>query len=492
MGILEYHEASKHSPESVRRSRRRLDWANKPAPYKDYEPGLAEYPLAWPPPPSGPGPVEGGFLKSGFLGRLLNLGAGVLRKRAVPGTETIEFRTYASAGGLYPVEIYAAVGGVAGLPPGLFHYHPRRRALVRLGEGDWRGTLAAATAGEPAVGEAPVVLALTGMPWRTAWKYGPRGFRHLYWDAGMILANLLAISSAAGVTARVVLGFDDGAVSDLLGLDGTREVPLAVLAVGAGAPAPPAGPVPPLRAAWAPLSGEEIDQPEILAAQASGGLAGDEVARWRAGGGRRAVAGREPGGEPGREPGGGRGISLERAIRRRGSARSFDRLPVPLGMLADILAAATGGIPTDLTPAGERRVVPYFIANRVELLDPGAYAYDGDLRMLDLGDFARAAGFLCLEQRLGRDAAATHFLMADLPAMLGALGDRGYRVAQLEAGIVGGRIYLAASRHGLGATGLTFYDDEVSEFLAHVGAPGLSPMLAVAVGPATRRLLPLA
>lgn len=472
--ILQYHEASKHPPASVRRSRRRLDWANQPSPYKDYEPARPSVPLAWPAPGGPPGAVG-----DAFLARLLNLGAGVLRQRVAPDAPPIEFRTYASAGGLYPVEIYVVAEA------GLTHYHPRRRALDVLRDGDWRGAVVAATAGEPSVARAPVVLAVTGMPWRTAWKYGPRGFRHLYWDAGMILANLLGIASAAQVDARVVLGFDDAAVGALLGLDEAREVPLALLALGSGSPAPPVGAVPALETPWRPLSGSEIAQPEILAAQASGRLSGDAVATWReAGRAAGLAAGGYREGPPPLE-------GLERAIRRRGSARQFDRVPVPLGALADILRRAAGGIPTDLTPDGECRVVPYFIANRVDPLDPGAYAFEGDLRLLDLGEFALKAGYLCLEQRLGHDAAATHFLMADLPAVLGALGDRGYRVAQLEAGIVGGRMYLAATGHGLGATGLTFYDDEVSGFFSSVGAPGLNPMLAVAVGAATRRLLPL-
>jgi nitroreductase len=101
------------------------------------------------------------------------------------------------------------------------------------------------------------------------------------------------------------------------------------------------------------------------------------------------------------------------------------------------------------------------------------------------------AGYLCLEQTLGAHAAATLFLLADLDRTLAELGDRGYRAAQLEAGIRAGRLSLGAYARGLGATGLTFYDDEVTEFLAPRTA--LTPMLCVAVGvdwrrPALRRL----
>jgi hypothetical protein len=69
---------------------------------------------------------------------------------------------------------------------------------------------------------------------------------------------------------------------------------------------------------------------------------------------------------------------------------------------------------------------------------------------------------LCLDQALGGDSAYTVFLCARLGEVLAALGDRGYRVIQAEAGIVVGRLQLAAFTLGYGATGLTFHDDEVA------------------------------
>jgi nitroreductase len=186
------------------------------------------------------------------------------------------------------------------------------------------------------------------------------------------------------------------------------------------------------------------------------------------------------------------GDLLENVIRRRGSARSFDPKPIPGAALATILERATRGVPTDYAPGGSALAEPYLIANRVDGLESGAYRFDGELRLLATGDFAEEAAYLCLEQPLGHDAAATHFLMADLDNVLGRFGDRGYRLAQLEAGVVAGRMYLAAEAHRLGATGLTFYDDDVTRFFTAAGAPTRSCMLVLAVGPATRRLLPLA
>ncbi len=70
--------------------------------------------------------------------------------------------------------------------------------------------------------------------------------------------------------------------------------------------------------------------------------------------------------------------------------------------------------------------------------------------------------------------------MADLEKVTRRHGERGYRAVQLEGGIRTGRLYVAAVARGLGATGTTFYDEDVARFLA----PGtaLKPMLAVALG----------
>jgi hypothetical protein len=151
-----------------------------------------------------------------------------------------------------------------------------------------------------------------------------------------------------------------------------------------------------------------------------------------------------------------------------------------------ILERATVGIPTDYASGGARQVEPYLIANAIQGLDPGAYVFrDGQLRLLERGDLRREAGFLCLEQELGATAAATLFLMADLPGILDALGARGYRAAQLEAGIVAGRTYLGAYAYRFGATGLTFYDDAVTEFFSP-DAAGKSCILVTAIGESPR------
>jgi hypothetical protein len=95
----------------------------------------------------------------------------------------------------------------------------------------------------------------------------------------------------------------------------------------------------------------------------------------------------------------------------------------------------------------------------------------------------RSTAHLCLDQPHGGQAAATIFFTADLDDTLSTLGERGYRAAQLDAGIRAERTSLGAYARGLGATGLTFYDDEVRRFL-HTKE---EPMMCVAVGVDARR-----
>jgi nitroreductase len=175
---------------------------------------------------------------------------------------------------------------------------------------------------------------------------------------------------------------------------------------------------------------------------------------------------------------------IESVIVRRGSARAFSPEPIELVDLATILWCATRGIPSDRGEAGTALATPYVIVRAVHGLVPGAYAYDRErhaLAALRTGSFARDAGHLALGQSLAAEAAVNVYWLADLEAVTSALEGRGYRAASLEAALEGGKTYLAAYALRLGATGLTFFDDDVTRFFSPV-ASGLSVMFLVACG----------
>ena len=138
------------------------------------------------------------------------------RTRRDYGGGTIHWRAYSSAGALFPVEAYVASAG------GLYSFDPLTPGLVRIGD-DVRELLGVS-------GEEIVVL--TGIHARTGWKYMERGYRHVWWDAGTMLANLLALAAAEGLEPRLYTAFVDAEVNEALGIDGEHEYALALLALG--------------------------------------------------------------------------------------------------------------------------------------------------------------------------------------------------------------------------------------------------------------------
>jgi hypothetical protein len=184
-------------------------------------------------------------------------------------------------------------------------------------------------------------------------------------------------------------------------------------------------------------------------------------------------------------------LSLDHVIRHRGSSRAFARQPITFAQLSTILQRATQGVPADfLDPLGTTLTEIYLIVNAVEGIPTGTYVFHRSRTTLELlreGDFRREAGHLGLGQELPADASVDVFCLANLPPILERFGNRGYRAAQLEAAIVGGKCYLAAYGQRLGATGLTFFDDDVTAlFSPH--AAGKSVMFLTAIGnPAKQR-----
>ena len=163
--------------------------------------------------------------------------------------------------------------------------------------------------------------------------------------------------------------------------------------------------------------------------------------------------------------------TIEQVILRRGSTRTFDKTTsITLAQLATVLDCATRGLPADFVePAGAQLNDLYLIVHSVEGLKAGAYFFQRDRKTLELlkeGVFRSQAHYLGLEQELPADACVAIFFLADLEHILERYGNRGYRAVHLEAGAIGGRMYLAAYAQRLGATGLTFYDDNVVDFFS--------------------------
>lgn len=507
-GAWDYHNGTKHSYLSIRTNPHFLDWENQPLPFKIY-PKLDPIPLPVPLSSSTMAALlavsagvsnRTGEMVPGIqtIADILYFSAGITKRRRFPGGE-IFFRAAACTGALYHIDLYVVCKDLPGLEAGVYHFGPHDFSLRRLRKGDYRAVLAQASGEEPSVCGAPAVIVCASTYWRNAWKYQSRAYRHCFWDNGTILANLLAVGAARGLPARVIAIFVDREVSALLGLDDEREgaltlVPVGCLSTGvreSGAVAEP------LNLETLALSKSEVDYPAIRAIHSASSLesAAEVVERRARGrpfltarqGGSTAVAASqarlfqlEPVADPAIS-----GDALEEVIRRRGSTRQFSRDSISLAQLSTMLDRATRGIPADFLPAeGPALNDLYLIINAVDGLPPGAYVFHRDRMALELlkeGDFRGDAGHLGLGQEIPADASVDVFLLADLNRVLGRWGNRGYRAAQLEASIVGGKLYLSAYAQRLGASGLTFFDDDATEFFSPHAA-GKSVMFLIALG----------
>ena len=504
-----YHNRTKHSLQSIRANRYYLDWENQPIPFKIYpqiEPIRLVEDLSSPGVPAlralstSASPDSRAVLTRQILAEILFLSAGITRRRPYPGGEIL-FRAAACTGALYHIDLYI-VGELEDLEAGVYQFSPQDFALRKLRAGDYRSVLIQACGDEPAVAKASCAIICSSTFWRNAWKYQTRAYRHCFWDTGTIVANLLAAASAREIPADLLAGFVDATVSGLLGLDSEREGPISLVALG-NTLHPVSGatlPVEPLQVETMPLSKTEIDYPAIRTIhQASVLGSAEEVKAWR-------DAGKtNPQGEERRKDDENVGRifalqpidddimprdTLEDVIVRRGSTRKFAREPITFVQLSTVLDRSTCGIPADFLAGSERSLNDiYLIVHAVEGLPPGAYVFRRDQRALELlkqGDFRREAGYLGLDQEIPADCSVNIYFLADLNRALARFGNRGYRAAQLEAAVIGGKIYLAAYAQRLGASGLTFFDDDVTEFFSPHAA-GKSVMFLVAVGKSAKR-----
>jgi SagB-type dehydrogenase family enzyme len=398
------------------------DLATLPPQVKQYDAGLPVTPLPRELPNPGVSataalagsPAPSRPLDAAQLGRILYLGAGVVRTGERPGRQIL-FRAAGSAGARFPLEVYASTRGVPGVPDGVHWYDPVDHALVQVG---------------PAAGGAASTLIVTGVPWRTGWRYAERGWRHLYWDAGTLLSQLIAAADSAGARPRLQTRFADTAITRLVGADGVHEYPLALVCLGDGTPATQAsGPATP---GFLP----EVEFPLCTQAQRAGD-SDEPGAAWPAG---PALA------DVPESP------ALDEVILRRGSQRLMDRdARLPRRLLDWPMRAAMRGI----------EVPHWVVVHGVEDTAPGVYRWpdlDTPQRQAELRDELLR---IALDQYLAADAG-----YVVIGAIDGAeLDDRGYRDAQLAAGLVEGRLHLAAYALGATASGMTFLDTEVPALL---------------------------
>jgi SagB-type dehydrogenase family enzyme len=483
----EYHAATKHHP-GLAASTRSISRDLVPRPYKLFRgleaislPARETHPLA----PLGRGLGRGAARSSqgaqpkrerltlSELARLLHYSAGIIRRRTIRGRE-IAFRAAACTGAAYHIELYVVCGDLDGLAAGVYHYGAHDENLRILRRGDFRGALTSANGNVEPVAQAMIVL--TSVFWRNAWRYEERAYRHVFWDSGTIVANLLELAASRGTAARAVAGFIDRDVNSLLGVDGEHEAAACLVHLGprthSAEPPPELNLISPEVEA---ASTVEIEYPGIQQMHQASSLADrDDFERWHGG----ASGGSSGGDSKYSALASLTGRDVAQVIESRGSARRFGDGALTRSEFDSLVRDAVAGLPLDFQPMTELRL----IVNRVEGLQPGVFAYDsGELSLVNAGRLETQAGHAALDQWLAGAAAVNLYFVCGMDQMLQRCGNRGYRAAQLEASVRGGRIYLGATALGLRVTGLTFYDD-VAARLLHRDPSATAVLFLVVVG----------
>ncbi len=496
---LRYHTRTNHSVQSVGENLYRMDSDNRPLPYKIYsslEPLVLPHSFV-PSTMSALDAIASSIIPSKeelmpdreLLARLCFFANGVTKRFHLQSGQEHALRAAACTGALFHIELYIVCGDVPGLAAGIYHFGAHDTSFRQLRAGDFRQVLIEATGNEQAIVEAPAIIICTSTFWRNAYKYQARAYRHTFWDTGTILANFLSESASIEIPAKIILGFVDKQVNALLDVNAQKEAAVSLIAVGHTSKRPTeAPPVTPLHLPTVRISTREQLFPLIHTIHTASSLTlGSEVAAWRSLPEQRIL---ETPAQPllpliplasTQLP----EDSIEAVIKRRGSTRHFTGDAISFEQLSTMLTRSMHSILADCMEPVERPINDlYLIANAVNGLEAGTYVLHREQQALELlkkGDMRETAFHLALDQNLGSDAAVNIYFLADLEPVLARFGDRGYRVAQLEASILAGKLYLAAYALGLGATGLTFFDDEVTAFFSPHSA-GKSVMFLIALG----------
>jgi len=465
----EYHQATIHTPESLRRATRGLDWANIPDPFRHYE-GLNVLDL--PADPSaqdvpalkvllGERGQQSAFDGPEWLSQLLFHSAAISASKRVPSTGfRYSLRVNPSSGNLHPTEFHFLTRGLLNWPDGIYHYRPSSHMAEQRALGTFDVN--------PAAPSAPIVFLLSAIVWREAWKYGPRAYRYCLHDIGHAWQSVALAARAGGCETVAAGAFPDDEVSRFWHLNEDERPMLFVRFDDKSIPLRMTEAASP---AWFDgrankLSDEEIEYPLIERMHAA-----------------TKVVLSSPGVPPNEGSG---AIALpppatsERAfgelVRARRSALDFrgGAESMSLPQLSAILATTNGGYSADFAATGFVQLWLY--VHRVNGLEPGVYRYwpkRGELERVRSGDQRVAAAGLSLGQDLAGNACVAFSMIADLERATRMYGDRGYRYAHFEAGAIGQRLYLAAEAFGLRGTGIgAFFDDRVHSYLGLHPAQG--------------------
>jgi SagB-type dehydrogenase family enzyme len=492
----EYHRRTSY--DRARMSGHFMDWANQPHVFKTY-PGLPTLPLPefreWPEDRLSAlllgDRAEGSDTEvdPALLSCILRL-THAITAQTKHGGANFYYRSIASAGALYPFELYVAATNVSGVGDGLYHHTLGLDALTLLRSGSVLPELAGAVTFDR-TSPPTVAFFLSSIFFRSSWKYRDRAYRYHLLDTGHMVENLALALAAARLPFKVHYDFADQRINRLLAFDEHRETCLAVVMAWGKNPSREGAPTPlgeadPRLLEASRVADHETDYPLIQEIHGASSRVDHAIQPPDAlmdtltsvQGATVPIQETDPRAEV---------MSHAAAVFQRRSSRNFVRENVTASAFATILrmlcSTSMAAAHPELVP--ERSVEIGLLIAGVQDVEPGFYLLDRSQQSIRRGAkglLTEEMAHVCLDQAwLGN--CSMHFLfLSNLRGLDRTCGPRGYRYAMLTAGRLGQRLYLAATAMRLGCCGIgAYYDREAAALLTLDDDSEL--LYLVAVGP---------
>jgi SagB-type dehydrogenase family enzyme len=507
-GVIAWHRLSSHAPGRFAPGPGGLDWVTQPDPFRHYTGAFripldladTDHPLAnptldeacgFPNAPDTLSPLK-------CLGRLLQDSLGLSAWKEFNGSRWA-LRMNPSSGNLHPVELHLMGGPLPGVceQAWVAHYDPLEHALelrAVLPDRLWNRLSADLPSGS-------LLLGLTVIPWREAWKYGERAFRYVHHDTGHALGALAFAAAPLGLELRVQESLGAEAFRVLFGLENPEapfaEIPAALVVV-CPAGSPPVRLPESVAAEWRDL--EWQGQPNPLGALPRNWPGIPRMVEWTAA--RDVSAPVEtvdvPESIDNIPPS---TMPVRHLIHRRRSAQAMDG---QTGMTRDSFRRlllrtlpAHDHLPLSLLP-GPARVSLLLFVHRVEGIEPGllmlvrrpehetalrtacdpglawsretAAGEDLPLFRLASGNWQQRSADVSCGQDIAGDGALSLGMLAEFRPALASRGPSLYPRLYWECGLLGQILYLEAEAAGLSGTGIgCFFDEEVHRCIGLTG-----------------------
>jgi SagB-type dehydrogenase family enzyme len=414
--------------------------------------------------------------------------AGGLTARSRQGSGYFYFRSAPSAGALYPNELYIAAFDIQNLPCGIYHYGAHNRFLTRIRNGNFAQYLMAAI---PSLGpDRAGVFFVTGIFFRSAWKYRRRAYRYLLLDGGHLAENLRLAIRAAGYGGFLHHAFDDPKIDELLGVDDSREGTLCCVSISGGKPLQPMADaslssLPARVSAASRVSSSEIVYPEIMDIHAAAKFVTDDDAKPVSAANKPGLTASSAGFTVNISDTGPSVLDYARSVMQRRSKRNFISAAMDKNALHYLLWMLCRAAKTEIDefPNVSACVSAGFLAGNIQGCEPGFYllnTLNEKAGPVFAGNVIEKMASVCLDQAWLKNAAVHFIFMTDLTMLFEKWGARGYRYAMLTAGRLGHAAYLGATALGLGACGIgAFYDKEARKVLGINDASAMLYLVAV-------------